>query len=513
MFKRLLSVGGFTLLSRITGFARDVLMAWTLGHGVLSDAFIVAFLFPNYFRQIFGEGTINPAFLPRYAALRARGELGAATLFADRVFSWQMAAQLVILLLALAFMPAVIHVLAPGFADNAGQLALTVKLARITFPYLILTLVAVQLSAMLNAIEKFWAAAAWSNFLNLSMIATLLAAHWFPNAAFAAAWGVVLGGVAQLGFMLWAANRDGISLHIAWPRWTPEIREFFVALGAVTIGAGSVVLAPFADTVIASLLPTGTRTALYYADRINQLPLGVLGIALGTVLLPEMSAKLALGDRTGSDAAQNRSAALSLLLTLPFAAVFLAIPDTIMRAIFAHGAFDKNAAALSAIALAAYGVGLPAMALVRIFASTFYARHDTMTPARVTISAIVVNIALKFILVWGFGLGIAGIALGTSVGAWVNVGSLVILGWRKQLLRLGSPFWGSLLPVVIAGVATGAAAYAAVALSRALTHSGGQLLPLCLAIIAGGLTYAAVVFAFHARLPLGRFGSLIGARS
>lgn len=510
MFRRLLSVGSFTLLSRITGFARDVLMAWTLGKGVLSDAFIVAFLFPNYFRQIFGEGTINPAFLPRYAALRARGQLDAAALFGDRVFSWQMAAQLVILVLALLFMPAVIHVLAPGFADNAGQLALTVKLARITFPYLIMTLVAVQLSAMLNAIEKFWAAAAWSNFLNLSMIATLLCAHWFPNAAFAAAWGVALGGLTQLFFMLWAAMRDGLSLHLAWPRWTSEIKEFFVALGAVTVGAASVVLAPFADTVIASLLPTGTRTALYYADRINQLPLGVLGVALGTVLLPEMSTKLALGDRAGSDAAQNHSATLSLLLTLPFAAVFLTIPDTIMRAIFAHGAFDRNAAALSALALASYGVGLPAMALVRIFASTFYARHDTMTPARVTVTAIAVNIALKVALVWGAGLGIAGIALGTAAGAWVNVTLLVVFGWRKHLLRLSSKFWGSLLPSVLAAVATGAAAYGAVALSRALLHGSGQALQFCLAIIAGGAAYASIVLVFRTRLPLGRFGRLIG---
>src|ERR1700761_8543376 len=214
MFKRLLSVGGFTLLSRITGFARDVLMAAVLGKGVLSDAFIVAFLFPNYFRQIFGEGTINPAFLPRYAALHARGEDKAAALFADRVFSWQMSAQLILLIAALAYMPFVVHLLAPGFADNPGQLALTVSLARITFPYLILTVVAVQLSAMLNAIEKFWAAAAWSNFLNLAMIATLASAHWFPNAAYAAAWGVLLGGVLQLIFILWAAAREGLSLRL-----------------------------------------------------------------------------------------------------------------------------------------------------------------------------------------------------------------------------------------------------------------------------------------------------------
>src|ERR1700761_7034160 len=440
MFKRLLSVGGFTLLSRITGFARDILMAWILGKGVLSDAFIVAFLFPNYFRSIFGEGTINPAFLPRYAALHAKGEHDAAALFADRVFSWQMWVQLFILIFALVFMPYVVRVVAPGFANNPGQFALTVSLARITFPYLILTVVAIQLSAMLNAIEKFWAAAAWSNLQNIAMIATLLAAPWFPNAAYAAAWGVALGGLLQLFFMLWAGHRDGLSLRIAIPRWTPEIKEFFKAFGAVTFGAASVLIAPFIDTIIASLLPTGSRTALYYADRINQLPLGVLGIALGTVLLPEMSAKLALNDRAGSDRAQNNSAALSLLLTLPFAAVFITIPDTIMRAIFAHGAFDKSAAALSSIALATYGVGLPAMALVRLVASTFYARHDTMTPARATFTAIACNIVIKLILVWGFHLGIAGIALGTSLGAWINVGQLVWVGRSRGLLQISPAF-------------------------------------------------------------------------
>src|SRR5258707_2082675 len=215
MFQRLLSVGGFTLLSRITGFVRDILMAWILGKGILSDAFIVAFLFPNYFRAIFGEGTINPAFLPRYAALHARGEEKAAALFADRVFSWQMWTQLVLLIPALLFMPAIVRLIAPGFAANPEQFGLTVSLARITFPYLILTVVAIQISAMLNALEKFWAAAAWSNFQNLAMIATLLAAPWFPNAAYAAAWGLLLGGLLQLVFMLWAGGRDGFSLRIA----------------------------------------------------------------------------------------------------------------------------------------------------------------------------------------------------------------------------------------------------------------------------------------------------------
>jgi putative peptidoglycan lipid II flippase len=502
MFKRLLSVGGFTLLSRITGFVRDMLMAWILGKGVLSDAFIVAFLFPNYFRQIFGEGTINPAFLPRYAALHARGERNAAALFGDRIFSWQMSAQLILLVAALICMPWIVHALAPGF--NADQMALTIRLSRITFPYLILTLVAVQLSAMLNAIEKFWAAAAWSNLQNLAMIATLLLANWFPNAAYAAAWGVLAGGIAQLFFILWAAAQHGINLRIGRPRWTPDVKEFFKAFGAVTLGSASIVIAPFIDTIIASLLPVGSRTALYYADRINQLPLGVLGIAVGTVLLPEMSARLALDDRAGSDSAQNRSAAISLLLTLPFAVVFVLIPDTIMRAIFAHGAFDASAAALSAVALAAYGVGLPAMALTRIVQSTFYARHDTMTPARVTVIAIVVNVALKVVFVWGMHLGVAGIALGTSFGAWLNVGILTFIGRRRALLSLDHTFRRAVLPVIVAGVAAGLGAWAGVTLGHAIhVPRFHDEMMLVLAFVFGVAAYGAAVLAFRRSLPLG----------
>jgi putative peptidoglycan lipid II flippase len=498
MLKKLISVGSFTLLSRITGFARDALLAWTMGSGILSDAFFVAFVFPNNFRAIFGEGTINPAFLPRYAALKARGEDAAAARFANGIFAWQMAAQIVLLALAAIFMPAIIHVLAPGFAANPEQFALTVSLARITFPYLILTLVAVQLSAMLNAIDKFWAAAAWSNFQNLAMIATLIAWHWFPNAAYAAAWGVLLGGVAQLIFILWAGAREGLWLKLTWPRWSPEIAEFFKAFGAVTVGAGAVVISPFIDTILASLLPAGSRTALYYADRINQLPLGVLGIALGTVLLPEMSARLAKGDTRGSHTAQNRSAAMSLLLTLPFMVSFIAVPDVIMRAYLAHGAFDHGAAAVAAMTLAAYGVGLPAMALVRIVASTFYARHDTATPMRATVTAMVCNIVLKVVFVWGFGLGVAGIALGTALGAWINVGLLTWFGRSRDLLAIERIFMRSLPAALIAAVMTGVGAW----LGAWLLRGHGDIAALAAAIGCAGLGYGAVLLMFRGRLPL-----------
>ncbi|HSC20007.1 MAG TPA: lipid II flippase MurJ, partial [Rhizomicrobium sp.] len=378
-------------------------------------------------------------------------------------------------------------------------------------PYLILTVVAIQLSAMLNAIEKFWAAAAWSNFQNIAMIATLLLWRQFPNAAYAAAWGVLAGGFAQLFFMLWAARQHGLSLRISWPRWTPEIREFFKALGAVTVGSATVFIAPFVDTIIASLLPTGSRTALYYADRINQLPLGVLGIALGTVLLPEMSARLAKNDRAGSDTAQNRAASLSLLLTLPFAAVFVAVPDVIMRAIFAHGAFDKSAADLSAIALAAYGVGLPAFALVRIVASTFYARHDTATPARITVLAMLSNIALKVVLVWGFHFGIAGVALGTAFGAWLNVAILTVLGRKRGLLSIDREFQSAILPVLLAAVAAGGGAWGGATLVRTMDVARfHNELTLAGAFVLGVLAYGLVVLTLRRALPLGR---LAGAKA
>jgi putative peptidoglycan lipid II flippase len=503
MLGKLLSVGGFTLLSRITGFVRDMLMAWILGKGVLSDAFLFAFLFPNYFRAIFGEGTLNPAFLPRYAALYAKGEKEEAALFANQIFSWQIAAQAAILVGALAAMPLLVHVFVPGYAPD--QLALTATLARITFPYLILTVVAIQLSAMLNAIDKFWAAAAWSNFLNLAMIATLLSSHWFPNAAYAAAWGVLLGGVLQLIFILWAAGRDGLFLRLTALRWTPRVAEFFKAFGIVTFGAASVVVAPLIDFFIASFLPTGSRTALYYADRINQLPLGVLGIALGTVLLPEMSSRLAKNDRAGSDAAQNRSAALTLLLTLPFAFVFVAIPETIMRAVFAHGAFDASAASLAGRALAAYGVGLPAMALIRIVSSTFYARHDTLTPARATVTSIICNIALKFVFVWGFDLGVVGVALGTAFGAWINVGILTWFGRSRALLAIESIFARSLPPVLLAAVVTGVGAWLGARLGASLMPGHfADVAALAMAIVCSGVGYCAVVLVFRTRLPLGK---------
>jgi putative peptidoglycan lipid II flippase len=504
MFRRLLSVGGYTLLSRITGFVRDVMMAAILGAGPLSDAFLVAFRLPNNFRAIFGEGAFNAAFLPRFSRARATEGDEVAARFADQVFSWQMAAQLVLLVVALWAMRGIIAAMAPGFTPDQADLA--THLARIAFPYLILTVVAVQLSAMLNAVERFAAAAAWSIFLNVAMMATLAAWRSFPNAAYAAAWGVFAAGVLQLLFIVWAGARAALRLHIHWPRWTPQTKEFLLALGAATLGSASVQISLFIDNVIASFLPRGDLTALYYADRINQLPMGTLGIALGTVLLPEMSARLARGNREGADEAQNRAATLGLYFTLPFVAGFFLVPEVIMRGLFAHGAFHLDAALLSAHALTAYGVGLPAFVLVRVVQPTFYARGDTATPVRATILSVVVNIALKIGLVWGLNFGAVGIALGTALAAWANVAVLIWLARSRDLIRIHPQFRRALLPILAVSLVTGAAAYAGVQLCPHLPVPARFFdeAAFALATLFGAMGYGASSLALRRWLPLGK---------
>ena len=495
MLKRLSTVGGYTLLSRFAGFARDVLMAAVLGSGMLSDAFFVAWRLPNSFRGIFAEGAFNVAFIPRYAAAREKEGEEAAARFADNVYSWQMVAQVVLLAVAMACMFWIVRVMALGFGEEQTRIATT--LSRITFPYLILTVIAVQLSAMLNAHGKFAAAAFWSILLNLAMIGTLACARFFPDAAYAAASGVLLGGVLQYVFIIVAAARSGLRLKLTMPRWDAQTKNFLGALGAATLGSASVQIALLFDTLIASYFP-GVLTAVNYADRIDQLPLGTLGIALATVLLPEMSTLIAKGDEKGAQAAQNRSLALGLFLTLPFAAAFLLVPQTIMRGVFAHGAFHIDAADLAATALQAYGIGLPAFVMVRVIQATFYSRHDTRTPVMATLLAVVVNVGLKFALVWGLGWGAFGVALGTSLGSWANVGLLLVLALRRKLLVFDDTLRRSLLPSLLAAAATGLAALGGAILTSQRELSFG------FALVAGGVAYLASGWLLRSRLPLGR---------
>src|SRR5262249_23625577 len=288
MLGRIFTVGGYTLLSRLTGFARDIMVAAILGAGPAADAFFVAFRLPNHFRAIFAEGAFNAAFVPAYARVHGKGGV-AAQLFSDRVFTLSFASQLVLLIVAMLFMPDVMDVLAPGFSKDLEQRALAVELTRITFPYLLLITLVTLYGGMLNVMHRFASAAAASIFLNLAMMMTLALAAFFPTAGHAAAWGVLISGFLQ--YFLLASD---LGTHGGLPRFArlsldEDIRAFFRALGPATLGSMGTQVAMFADTIIATFLPAGALSALYYADRLNQLPIGVIGIAIGTVLLPEMS--------------------------------------------------------------------------------------------------------------------------------------------------------------------------------------------------------------------------------
>jgi putative peptidoglycan lipid II flippase len=336
------------------------------------------------------------------------------------------------------------------------------------------------------------------------MIGTLLLARDFPTAAHAAAYGVLIAGILQLVFMVWVAMRTGLILRLRLPHWRPQVKEFLIALGNATVGAGSVQIGLFIDTIIASFLPSGDLTALYYADRINQLPMGIIGIALGTVLLPEMSSKLAAKDEKGASIAQNRAVVLGMLLTLPCIAAFFLIPETLMRALFARGAFNFNAADTSAAALVAYGVGLPAFVLVRCVVPSFYARGDTATPVRATLISVFANIATKVTLVWGGHLGVVGLALGTSAGAWVNLGILAWLARRRSVLVVTPELKRAILPVLAAAAAAAGGFVAGVPLGHAITHPGRALYDVAGFAAAGTLgaaAYVAVVAALRRNLP------------
>ena len=311
MIRAILSVGGWTLVSRVTGFARDVAMAAIMGAGPIADAFVVAFRLPNHFRAIFGEGAFNTAFVPAYAGLEEAGDAGEARRFADRVFTLMLIVQLVLLNLALPLMPWVVHALAPGFSEDGERFRLAVILTRITFPYLLFMTLVTLLSGILNAHRRFAVAAGAPVLLNLAMLAALALAVLFPNAAYAAAWGVAVSGVLQFGLLWWGCRRAGVMPDLAVPRLDPALRRFFRVLGPAVIGAAGFQIAAFADTIIASWLPAGAVSALYYADRLYQLPFGVIAIAAGTVLLPEMSRRIASGDVAGAHAAQNRAAGFS----------------------------------------------------------------------------------------------------------------------------------------------------------------------------------------------------------
>ncbi|HLI99037.1 MAG TPA: murein biosynthesis integral membrane protein MurJ [Bradyrhizobium sp.] len=491
MLGRIFTVGGYTLLSRLSGFARDIMLAAILGAGPAADAFFVALRLPNHFRAIFAEGAFNAAFVPAYAHAHGARSEKSARLFADRIFTLLFVSQALLLAAAWLFMPQAMSWLAPGFTDDAEQRRLAIDLTRITFPYLLLITLVTLYGGILNVMHRFASAAAASILLNISMMATLAVAVFFPTPGHAAAWGVLISGFLQ--YFLLAGD---LATHGGLPRFAPlkldeDVRAFFRALLPATIGSMGTQVALFADTIIATFLPAGALSALYYADRLNQLPIGVIGIAIGTVLLPEMSRRLTSEDHEGAAAAQRRAFDVTLLFSVPFVTAFLIVPDVIMRAMFARGAFTRGDAAAAGATLAAYALGLIPFVLIRSAVATFYARRDTATPVKAALIGVAVNVALKIALVGA--LAQVGLALATAAGAWINL--LLVIGFaiRAGHLPADSSLARSIWKFAASGVMLGLALWLIARFSLnalAVLPAWRDATVFLLLILAGALVYA-----------------------
>lgn len=419
------TVGGFTMASRVLGFVRDLLIAAFLGAGPVADAFFVALRLPNLFRRLFAEGAFNAAFVPVFAGVVAREGPAAARAFAERVLALLVVTLTLITIAAELAMPLLVYGLAPGLAAKPGSFELAVEMARLTFPYLWLITLASLMGAVLNALDRFAAAAAAPCLLNLVMIAALLfAADALETPGHVLAVAVALSGLAQLVLMAWAMRRAGYALRLVPVSLDPRVRRALKLLGPGILGAGALQLNMLVNTLIASLLPVGAISYLYYADRIYQLPLGVIGIAIGTALLPSLARSLKSETPAHANDALNRALELALFLTLPAAVALAVIPEAVVRVLFERGAFTADDAAATAGVLAAYALGLPAFVLVKVLSPGFFAREDTATPVKIATASIALNIALGFAMYRPF--GVVGLALATTIAAWANA---LTLGW------------------------------------------------------------------------------------
>jgi len=490
LLRSVATVGSFTLVSRVLGFIRDILTAAILGAGPVADAFFVAQRLPNLFRSLFAEGAFSAAFVPLAAGALTEGGKPAAREFAEEAFAGLFAALLVFVVLGEILMPWVMRAIAPGFAAEPEKFALAVELTRITFPYLLfISLTALQ-GGLLNAVDRFAAPAATPILLNLFLIAALLLMarfQWYGGHALALA--LTLSGIAQFFWLMASCARAGVALRLRWPRLTPRVRETLRIMGPGVLGAGVTQLNLLISTALASLLPGGSVSYLYYADRLNQLPLGVVGIAVGTAILPPLARQVRGGDAAGAAATQNRGVELALLLTLPAAAGLIVLAQPILAVLFQRGAFDRTATAATAAALIAYAAGLPAFVLVKVLAPGFFAQRNTATPVRVAAAAVALNLGLTLILMQF--LAHVGVAIALSVAGWTQALALLVLLARHGHFRLDRRAVGN-IPRIAAATLGMAAVLVALRLALAPALSGPPALRL--AALAGLIAAGAVAF-------------------
>ncbi len=456
------TVAGLTMVSRILGFVREMLVAGLLGATPAADAFFMALTLPNVFRRLFAEGAFSAAFVPLFSKTVQNEGKPAAARFAEEAQAVMLLILIPMTAVLWLLMPYVVMVLAPGFERGTQRYDLAVTFCRITFPYLVFISITTLQGGVLNALDRYGPFAFAYTLFNICMIGGLLLTPLFPTAGHAAAWGEFASGIIQVIWMIGSCYRAGILLKLRWPRLTPAIRRLFVLIGPAAIGAGAVQINIYIDGVIASLLPEGSISHLNYAGRLYQLPLGVIGVAVGTALLPALARHVANNDREGAKKLESRAIEAAMLLALPAAVALFVARRAFMIGLFVypHGKFHVADAIVSGGALAAYAAGIPAYVLAKVLATAYFAREDTRAPLNFSLIAIAVNTALVLTLVLVFHMGIVGIAAATGVTAWLNVGLLAFGLYRRGLLGFDTRLRHVLPRILLANLAMAVALWA-----------------------------------------------------
>ena len=489
LMRGFLTVGGWTMASRVLGFVRDAMILAFLGTGPLYEAYVVAFRLPNMFRRFFAEGAFNMAFVPMFSK-RLEGDEDALG-FAREAFSGLATVLILLTLLAQAVMPWLVWGLASGFAGQ-DQFALSVEFGRIAFPYILFISLAALLSGVLNATGRFAAAAAAPVLLNVLLVSGLAISAWIgEDVARTLIWMIPVAGVAQLLLVAIAAARAGFPMRLQRPRWSPDMKRLVVVALPAALAGGVVQINLLVGQQVASYFDRAVGW-LYTADRLYQLPLGVVGIAVGIVLLPDLSRRLKAGDEAGSRTAFSRAGEIALALTIPCAVALVVIPLPLVSVLFERGQATADDSAAIAVAVAIYGLGLPAFVLQKVLQPLFFAREDTKSPFRYALWAMIVNavvaIGLAPVIDW------LAPAVATTLAGWVMVLMLAI-GARPMgyVARFDERFRRRMPRIVIASGVMGVALWGAtLVLGPMLGTDGWRYLALALLILAGSVTYFAV---------------------
>ncbi len=488
------TVAGLTGISRIAGFIRDIMTAAYLGAGPVGDAFFVALKLPNFFRRVTAEGAFSVAFVPLYTkTLEEKGEARADAL-ASNMFLVMLCILSVFVFLAILAMPYILYVIAPGFQDDPIRYDLAVNLSRITFPYLLFMSLSALLGGVLNAHEKFAPFAFAPVLFNLSLITALWLSGHFETVGHAMAWGVLCAGVFQLLFLLVCIYKQGFKIKYETPRINTDVKKVFRLMGPGVIGAGVMHINLFADLIIASFLSAGSISYLYYADRLNQLPLGIVGVAVGTALLPMLSRAFAKKDQKDAQNLFNRALEYSILLALPAAVALMVIPLPIISVLFERGAFSAQDGAMTAKALMAYALGLPPYIVIKIFSSVHWSRQDTVTPVKISVAATVFNVALSLALIHS--MGVVGIALGTALAGWLQFIAHIAVLKKYPAVSFDARFKRNALKIIMATCLMATGLFIVTRLLQGALYGGNEFLSIAALaglILSGGVIYGATV--------------------